>query len=316
MFTIQITPTIITLSDNQNHQAEIYPYGGLLNRFAIRQKNGTWHNAIAGFSSPQHAKTQLTERFASAKLSPFVCRLAHGQYTYAAQTHQIIKHQIGVHAIHGLIYDALYQIIASEANEHQARVQLRHQYRGQDEQGYPFDYQITLTYTLHPQGKLSIATEIHNNGNQTLPIADGWHPYFVLDGALDTWTLHIRAKQQLQFSTELLPTGHTQPNNLFQTPQPLRNQELDNCFILNEQNALAAATLQSSHLRLSIHPSQSYPYLQAYIPPERDAIALENLSAAPDAFNNHIGLIQLPSGEKHQFETAYILQPLAPEMAE
>ena len=81
-FAIQITPDTIRISHAEQYQVEIYPFGALLNRFAIRQENGQWHNAIAAYSSPQHAQETLTQLFRSAKLSPFVCRLDNAQYTH------------------------------------------------------------------------------------------------------------------------------------------------------------------------------------------------------------------------------------------
>lgn len=39
-FAIQITPDTIRISHAEQYQVEIYPFGALLNRFAIRQENG------------------------------------------------------------------------------------------------------------------------------------------------------------------------------------------------------------------------------------------------------------------------------------
>jgi aldose 1-epimerase len=47
---------------------------------------------------------------------------------------------------------------------------------------------------------------------------------------------------------------------------------------------------------------RNYPYLQLYTPPSRDALSIENLSAAPDAFNNGLGLTILEPGQKVDFE--------------
>ena len=50
-------------------------------------------------------------------------------------------------------------------------------------------------------------------------------------------------------------------------------------------------------IELEILPEKSYPYLQIYIPPHRNSIAIENLSGAPDGFNNEMGVTTLESGE-------------------
>jgi aldose 1-epimerase len=51
--------------------------------------------------------------------------------------------------------------------------------------------------------------------------------------------------------------------------------------------------------------------LQIYTPPHRKSIAIENLSSAPDAFNNKIGLIELGAEESHAFQTRYRIESLS-----
>ena len=63
-------------------------------------------------------------------------------------------------------------------------------------------------------------------------------------------------------------------------------------------------------LQVEIMPDKSYPFLQVYIPDDRQSIALENLSAAPDCFNNGIGLQTLNPGEEISFYTTYRLVSL------
>jgi aldose 1-epimerase len=47
-----------------------------------------------------------------------------------------------------------------------------------------------------------------------------------------------------------------------------------------------------------------------YTPPHRNTIAIENLSAIPDAFNNEIGLITLAPQANAIFSTIYKITPL------
>jgi aldose 1-epimerase len=51
--------------------------------------------------------------------------------------------------------------------------------------------------------------------------------------------------------------------------------------------------------------------LQIYTPEDRKSIAIENLSSAPDAFNNGMGLLVLEPGETKMFTTTYQIVPLA-----
>ncbi|ULJ59486.1 aldose 1-epimerase [Wielerella bovis] len=310
MFSLTQHPDRIILSDDaQQYQAEIFPFGALLNRFAIKKPDQNWHNIIAAFQSPEDARTNITQLFRSAKLSPFVCRLANAQYEFSGCHYQTHKHKIGDSAIHGLIYDAEFTVQQTHADAQHASLTLSHTYQ-HDIYGYPFDYQINITYTLREHGALHLHTEIHNIGDQPLPIADGWHPYFAVDGNMANWQLHIRSCEQLEFSPALLPTGKRIADATFSQATPIAQTELDNCFVLTEDFSAPAVVLQGEHIQLRIMPDAAYPYVQVYTPPQRDCIALENLSSAPDAFNNHIGLIELAAGEKCSFNTLYQLEYL------
>jgi len=52
-------------------------------------------------------------------------------------------------------------------------------------------------------------------------------------------------------------------------------------------------------------PSSQYPYLQLYIPPDRNSIAIENLSGAPNALNNKMGLHVVKPQNNIVFDTSY-----------
>ena len=305
-FSIHITPETIQIAHAQ-YQVEIYPFGALLNRFAIRQANGQWHNVVAAYASPQHAQETLTQLFRSAKLSPFVCRLANAQYTHQGSLKTVNKFKLGNSAIHGLIFDAPFQLRSSHSNASSASVTLAHTYRS-DDSGYPFAYRIQITYTLENHGKLRISSQVTNLSDSPIPIADGWHPYFAVDGDMANWRLCIRSRQQLTFNERMLPTGETINSNPFAHSTPIAQTELDNCFVLTDDFSQPAVILQGERIQLSITPEASYPFVQAYTPPQRDSIALENLSSAPNAFNNHIGLIQLAPMQTREFVTVYQLE--------
>lgn len=305
-FSIHITPEIIQIAHAQ-YQVEIYPFGALLNRFAIRQANGQWHNVIAAYSSPQNAQQTITQLFRSAKLSPFVCRLDNAQYSHQGSLKTISKFLLGDSAIHGLLFDAPFQLQSSHSSTDSASITLAHTYRSEDS-GYPFAYQIQVRYTLEANGKLHIRSQVRNLSDSVIPIADGWHPYFAVDGDMASWQLFIRSQQQLAFNNRMLPTGETIASNPFAQSAPIAQTELDNCFVLTPDFAQPAVILKGERVQLSITPEASYPFVQAYTPPARDSIALENLSSAPDAFNNQIGLIQLAPQQTQEFVTVYQLE--------
>jgi aldose 1-epimerase len=58
-------------------------------------------------------------------------------------------------------------------------------------------------------------------------------------------------------------------------------------------------------VQIEIYPDKSYSYLQIYTPDHRNSIAIENLSAPPDTFNNGIDLKVLTPGEMAEFKTVF-----------
>ena len=297
---------IILLKDTlTNCQATIYSFGGILNAFSL-PVNGISQNIIAGFESVADAKLQITNGFKSAKLAPFVCRLWEGKYSFNNQSYQIEKFYMGNHAIHGIVYDAVYAIKSTETNADSASVVLAYNYAGTDK-GYPFSFILTIEWTLTTGNKLSVTSTVTNTNDCKIPFSDGWHPYFNLGNSVNNYWLQFDSNQQLEFNADLLPTGHFITDNRFTEGTLLKGINLDNCFVLNKALANPQCTLSNETLQLRIEPDARYPYLQIYIPDNRQSIAIENLSAAPDAFNNKIGLLELEPYQQYQFSTSYTI---------
>jgi len=305
-FTITITekeifPVIHLKNEEEETSVEIYAFGALLNSF--KAKNST--NIIDGFASPQDAMDNITNGFKSAKLSPFVCRIADGKYVYNDHQYAISKFFLAGEAIHGLLFDAIFSVTDSGANNDSAFVTLDYNY-SKKEEGYPFDYTCTITYRLEKNSLLSIETFVKNNSDAAIPICDGWHPYFTLGAKLDELLFEMNTSQMIGFNDKLVPTGDIVAYSKFQQPEIFGNTFLDNCFLLNDNDKPASIlTNTKTGLRVIINPDKSYPYLQVYTPEHRNSIAIENLSAVPDAFNNKIGLTILNAGESVSFETSF-----------
>ena len=223
----------------------------------------------------------------------------------------IEKFLLGGSALHGLLYDAIFEVINQYADEVSAGVELKYSYPGSDN-GYPFQYDCVVAYHLKRDNELSIVTEIINKDKTSMPIQDGWHPYFTFGGKIDELQLEFKSKQQLIFDTGLVPTGEMITYKEFESIKKIGDTSLDNCFTINfadqavaNGNAVCILRDPTKKLQLEIIPDAHYPYLQIYTPPHRNSIAIENLSAAPDAFNNKIGLITLSPGENIIFTTTY-----------
>lgn len=292
---------VVELADiGSGLRAEIIPSAGaILNGLFISDDI----NILDGYSNKNDFIKRVHDGFRSAKLSPFVCRLNQSTYSWEGKPYILDKFVLNGSALHGIIYDASFDIMETIADNTLAAVVLRYQYDGQLS-GYPFPFNCTITYRLSAGGNLKITTHISNPAaaEQSLPICDGWHPYFKLGGKVDDWFLEICSDQMMEYSTELIPTGRYITNSTYYPGRLIGSDTLDNGFLLQEAKS-PFCTLKNDKVKVEFIAQQHYPFLQLYIPESRDSIAIENLSAAPDAFNNGMGLMVLNPGDKIDFIT-------------
>ncbi len=289
-------------------KAEIYAFGALLNAFSILQ-NGIEKNVVYGFTNTSDAQQNITPLFQSAKLSPFVCRIKEGCYTFANQKYKFNKYFHHREALHGLLYDAIFTLIDKGVTNTSAFVTLAYDYYKNDD-GYPFFYRAEIKYELKENNCLRVSTTIVNNSDVSIPVADGWHPYFSFGKKLNDVSLFINADAMVEFDNRLLPTGKYLPYSEFGELTPIGKTAFDNCFVIKENEAQPACILrdEKARLQLAIVAEKNYPYLQLFIPESRECIAIENLSSLPDSFNNAIGLTILEPTQSKRFIASYQLQ--------
>lgn len=146
--------------------AEIFAFGGILNAFHVLI-NGNSFNCIDGFSSVEEAQESITTAFKSAKISPFVCRLQNGTYHLNGESYTIQKNYLGKHALHGLIYDAVYELESINESETAAGILLTYHYAKNDA-GYPFVFDISLRWELSPNNTLAVTTSISHQNKEAL----------------------------------------------------------------------------------------------------------------------------------------------------
>ena len=292
---------------------EILPScGAILHAFTI-QHNGRSLNVIDSYVGADDFKNNCTAKgFKSCKLSPFVCRLKNGWFPFGQSTYHIHKFYLGENALHGLLYDAVFSVVNQYSDSTKASVTMKHEYHAED-MGYPFNYDCIVTYELTEGNALAIITEIINKDAGIIPISDGWHPYFTLGGNVDDLQLEFQSKSMLEFDEQLIPTGKALPYQEFSSLKKIGDTSFDNCFVLDQTECQPLCVLRDAgqKIQIEIHPGTAYPYLQIYIPDHRKSIAIENLSAAPDAFNNGMGLITLAPGASASFKTTYKISSVA-----
>src|ERR1700680_2887732 len=191
-------------------------FGGLLHGFSIRVDKDLF-NIIDNYENLEQARREIGKTYKSARMSPFVCRIAGGRYVFDGKEYELKNKFTDGSAIHGLLYNKPFAVTDENADEQGASQSLLYRYR-KDDNGYPFNYDCSLAYTLRADNILEVKTTLTNSGDRNIPIADGWHPYFTLGGSVDDYLIHINAEDMLEFDDKLIPTSSTLQNDLFKAP--------------------------------------------------------------------------------------------------
>ena len=293
------TSKVIQLMDQVNGtMVEIHCRGGLMNRWTV-QNEGQGLELILGNEGEADFEKN---GFRSGKMSPFSCRIDGGKYQIDHQTYKFKKFYLGEHALHGIMYDAEFSILSTQLQNDYAQVILTSSYEATDP-GYPFPYEIQIQWTLYSDNLIEIKTTIVNRSNVVIPMMDGWHPYFTLGIDVDQCQLEFQSNATLLMRDDLIPSGAVLHENRFQDGLQIGKLHLDDCFLLDPiRNKIKLSYAGKS---ITVTPTHNYPYLQLYTPDDRKSIAIENLSGAPDCFNNKMGLQQLEPQGQIYFETSY-----------
>jgi aldose 1-epimerase len=299
---------LVNIEDQSNGtRISLLPgFGATLHSFKVRTRDGSTADIIDGYPDLASLKANLSRSFKGSKLSPFPCRIRNGKYSFEGKEYRFRQLFSDGTAIHGRLYDKPFSILEETTGGSSGAVVLKYSYK-KDDPGYPFDYDCQVRYILHTDSLLEVVTSVTNLDQTLIPIADGWHPYFQLGGRIDDWQLQFHSAAIVEFDDQLVPTGSLLQYNAFETSHPIGDTFLDNCFSLKPDLVSAACEIQhpTNGLTVSFFPDANYPYLQIYTPPDRTSIAIENLSGAPDCFNNKMGLTLLPPGHSQIFTVRY-----------
>ena len=298
---------IFLRDDTSNTIAEILPACGAILHAFIADNKGESINVIDSYASADDFQKNVTAKgFLGSKLSPFVCRLNKGKYHFAENDYQFENFYLDNNAIHGRLFDKEFIVIDESENELHASVTMKYEYREEDK-GYPFNYDCIVTWQLEKDNKLTVTTECINKDEGLIPMQDGWHPYFTLGDSIDELQLEFQSNEMVEFDKELIPTKKLIPYSEFVSLKTIGNTFLDNCFTLSVDSCQPLCVLRNHDkgIEVELYPDHSYPYLQIYTPPHRKSIAIENISGAPDAFNNGMGFITLEPQESALFKTSY-----------
>lgn len=255
-------------------------------------------SVLAGNETPEALRANDSSR--GQFLWPFPNRVDQATYQFEGKEYHLDKtEEARGHALHGLGKDKAFQLLSQADMEDASCVTFGTRLSADEFPGYPFDLEMEITFSLSASG-LHITMRGKNIGTGNAPYGVGWHPYPKMDKRVDECMLHIPAENEMVMREDLIPTGNLIPNQFGNTPKVVGGTEFDTCF----------TNLTGDRVRfgnVELYWEGGIGYIQLYTPGDRESLAIEPMSCAPDAFNNGMGLIVLSPGQsiEHVFGIRY-----------
>lgn len=231
--------------------------------------------------------------FKQSILFPYPNRLQDGRYVFEGKSYQLpVNEPATNNQLHGLLFNAPFEVVSAQASGEEAIIKLRHDYDGQ-EAGYPFPFSFEVVYRYFGHG-LEVSFQVNNTGEGRLPFGIGWHPYFQIDGhPVADHVFRCDDLEEVELGDRSLPTGRRRLLDFSRFE--LHEHKLDNAYQLKSPN-ITYDLLTGDGLVLSISATGELDYLQLFTPDGGQTIAIEPMSCNVNALNNKEGLKTLDSG--------------------
>jgi aldose 1-epimerase len=238
-------------------------------------------------------------------LVPWPNRIRDGRYTFEGRELQLgLTEPSRGNASHGLARWAAW------TPEEHAASSVSLGYRLMAQSGYPWTVDLHVLYDLSADG-LTVTQTATNLSDRPAPYASGAHPYLSAgDGPVDGWELTLPASTRLLSDERQLPVGEEDVAGTaydFRIARPVGDLRLDDAFGGLERDADGVATALVCHPATgrgaALWVDRHHHWLMAFSAddgwdPPRQALAVEPMTAPPDAFRSGRDLLTLnPAGE-------------------
>ncbi len=250
----------------EHARLEVVPErGGLITRWQ-------WHeHELLYLDRERFAQPELSVRGGIPLLFPICGNLPENRFHYGGQSY-ILKQ-------HGFARDLPWHVLDQQSNSLCLGLRDSEATR----QGYPFAFQLTLTYRLRPDA-LAISFEVANPADTPLPFSFGLHPYFA-----------VTDKSQLRFDLPIhaMVDQKTQQPLTFAGTFDWSAPELDlACRPLHGQRAQVCD--QQRQYCLTLRYDSAFTTLVFWTLQDKPYYCLEPWTAPRNALNTGVDLLQVP----------------------
>ncbi len=171
--------------------------------------------------------------------------------------------------------------------------------------GYPFHLETSVRYELVEDG-LQVTHTLTNIGGASAPVAVGTHPFFTIGGVdPNELTLTVHASTRFDVDARLNPLAEVPVDGDFDLRAGRRagDLDLDTAFggVETVDGGVVATLAAPDGRSVSLWQDDNHPYVQVFttreFPGQPLAIAIEPMTAPPNAYNTGLGLKWLEPGD-------------------
>ncbi len=239
-------------------------------------------------------------------LAPWPNRIRDGRYSFDGRDLQLpLSEPANSNASHGLVRWAAWSV--EEQTEHCVSQTCRLM----SQTGYPWTVDLHVLHDLSAEG-LTVTVTATNLSPSPAPYALGAHPYLQAGpGPVDDWELTLPAATRLLTDERLIPTGRDDVRDTdldFRMARPIRSTSLDTAFtdLARDASGRVEVLLRdpATDEGVALWMDAKHSYVQVFTGDElprhaRASLAVEPMTAPPDAFNSGDGLVVLaPAGSE------------------
>jgi aldose 1-epimerase len=153
--------------------------------------------------------------------------------------------------------------------------------------GFPFDHRVQIAAELSG-ARLALTTTVTPLGDRPVPVAFGFHPYFVVPGVPRAqWEVVLPVDEHLILDENLIPTGEREPAG--DLDGPLGERTFDDGYTVDPAGVTFA--LIGGGRRVEVAFEQGYPFAQVFAPAVEDVVCFEPMTAPANALRHAPGSV-------------------------
>ena len=170
-------------------------------------KDGAYEDIVVGYNNIKDYVTPPGERFFGACVGPVANRIGNARFQIDDILYSTPANDNGVNTLHGG-YIGLDNVVWDVVSADESSIVL-HFLHPDGLEGYPGNKDMTMTYTVTPEGEFKIDYKVVTD--KTTPINISNHPFFCLrgeaNGTVEDYIMYIKSSSFIPIDSLSIPTG-------------------------------------------------------------------------------------------------------------